>query len=35
MGEEPMKHLPPDMEKDLNRRIGMFDVDWDLLGGGS
>jgi hypothetical protein len=34
-GGEPMKPLPPDMEKDLNRRIGMFDVDWDLLGGGS
>jgi hypothetical protein len=34
-GGEPMKPLPPDVEKDLNRRIGMFDVDWDLLGGGS
>jgi hypothetical protein len=31
---EPMKPLPPDMEKDLNRRIGMIDVDW-VLGGGA
>ena len=30
---EPMKPLPPDMEKDLNRRIGMIDVDWALGGG--
>ena len=29
---EPMKPLPPDMEKDLNRRIGIIDVDW-VLGG--
>jgi hypothetical protein len=29
---EPMKPLPPDMEKDLNRRIGMIDFDW-VLGG--
>jgi hypothetical protein len=29
---EPMKPLPPAMEKDLNRRIGMFDVDWALGG---
>ena len=25
---EPMKPLPPDMEKDLNRRIGTIDVEW-------
>jgi len=31
---EPMKPLPPDMEKDLNRRIGMIDIDW-VLGGGA
>ena len=30
---EPMKPLPPDMEKDLNRRIGMIDFDWTLGGG--
>ena len=29
---EPMKPLPPDMEKDLNRRIGIIDIDWDLGG---
>jgi hypothetical protein len=29
---EPMKPLPPDMEKDLNRRIGVIDIDWDLGG---
>jgi len=29
---EPMKPLPPDMEKDLNRRIGMIDFDWALGG---
>ena len=27
---EPMKPLPPHMEKDLNRRIGTIDVDWDI-----
>jgi len=27
---EPMKPLPPDMEKDLNRRIGIIDIDWVL-----
>ncbi|MGA2514961.1 MAG: hypothetical protein ABSG44_00260 [Thermodesulfobacteriota bacterium] len=27
---EPMKPLPPDMEKDLNRRVGIIDIDWDL-----
>jgi len=29
---EPLKPLPPDMEKDLNRRIGIIDIDWDLGG---
>ncbi len=29
---EPTKPLPPDMEKDLNRRIGIIDIDWDLGG---
>jgi len=29
---EPMKPLPPDLEKDLNRRIGIIDIDW-VLGG--
>jgi len=29
-GREPMKPLPPDMEKDLNRRIGNFYINWDL-----
>lgn len=29
---EPMKPLPPEMEKDLNRRIGIIDIDW-VLGG--
>jgi hypothetical protein len=33
-GGEPMKPLPPEMEKDLNRRIGMIDIDW-VLGGGA
>ncbi|MGA2318138.1 MAG: hypothetical protein ABSG71_17415 [Thermodesulfobacteriota bacterium] len=32
-GGEPMKPLPPDIERDLNRRIGMIDVDWNLGGG--
>jgi hypothetical protein len=27
---EPMKPLPPDMEKDLNQRIGTIDIDWHL-----
>ncbi len=26
----PMKAFPLEMEKDLNRRIGMIDVDWNL-----
>jgi len=30
---EPMKPLPADMEKDLNQRIGIIDIDWDLGGG--
>lgn len=29
---EPMKPLPPDLEKDLNQRIGIIDIDW-VLGG--
>jgi hypothetical protein len=29
-GGEPVKPLPPDMEKDLNRRIGNFYIDWSL-----
>ncbi len=29
---EPMKPLPSDMEKDLNRRISTIDIDW-VLGG--
>jgi len=29
---EPMKPLPADIEKDLNRRIGIIDIDW-VLGG--
>jgi hypothetical protein len=29
---EPMKPLPPDMEKDLNRRIGIIEMDWSLGG---
>jgi len=31
-GREAMRALPPDMEKDLNRRIAIIDVDW-VLGG--
>ena len=27
---EPMKPLPRDMEKELNRRIGIIDFDWHL-----
>ena len=27
---KPMKPLPPDMEKDLNQRIGTIDIDWTL-----
>ena len=27
---EPMKPLPPDMEKSLNQLIGFIDVDWAL-----
>jgi hypothetical protein len=26
-GSEPMKPLPPDMEKELNRRIGAIGID--------
>ena len=29
---EPMKPLPPDLEKDLNRRLGIIDIDWNLGG---
>jgi hypothetical protein len=29
---EPVKPFPPDMEKDLNRRIGMIDINWALGG---
>jgi len=29
---EPIKPFPPDMEKDLNRRIGIIDIEWDLGG---
>jgi hypothetical protein len=27
-----MKPLPPDIEKDLNQRIGVIDIDWTLRG---
>jgi hypothetical protein len=29
---EPAKPLPADMEKDLDRRLGIIDIDWDLGG---
>jgi hypothetical protein len=29
-GAEPMKPFPPELEKDLNRRIGTIDIDWDI-----
>jgi hypothetical protein len=29
---EAMKPLPPDMETELNRRIGIIDIDWSLGG---
>jgi hypothetical protein len=29
---EPMKPLPPEMEKDLNRRIGNINIDLSLFG---
>jgi len=28
--DEPVKPLPPGMEKSLNQRIGIIDVDWAL-----
>jgi hypothetical protein len=27
---EPMKPLPPELEKDLNRRIGLIDINWEV-----
>ncbi len=30
--DEPMKPLPPDLENDLNRRIGIIEMDWSLWG---
>jgi hypothetical protein len=27
---KPMKPFPPDLEKDLNQRVGVIDVDWDV-----
>lgn len=30
--DEPMKPLPPDLENDLNRRIGIIEMDWSLGG---
>ncbi len=30
--DEPMKPLPRDLEKDLNRRIGIIEMDWSLGG---
>jgi len=29
---EAMKPLPPEMEKELNQRIGVIDIDWALRG---